>query len=236
MTDHLAALSIGPGGGADGRGRTPLRMRLDATLPHWTSRRTLALSDDAAPRFRRADRLRANLRCSFKSEDGLCRSCCSTPPDVVARRRRCQDSTPVDRPATKASATRGPAHRRGDRRRDARASDGPHGRRLRALIVVLCRRAAHPRAPRAERVRLGPRRTAAAAGVRRRFAPHQIRHAHAVETAHEGVPPIVIQRPLGHSNLGITSIYPQGIDDAEIIGDVHARRAPMVPVSTSLRL
>ena len=29
------------------------------------------------------------------------------------------------------------------------ASDGPHGRRLRALIVVLCRRAAHPRAPRA---------------------------------------------------------------------------------------
>jgi site-specific recombinase XerD len=28
---------------------------------------------------------------------------------------------------------------------------------------------------------------AAAAGVRRRFAPHQLRHAHAVEMAHEGV-------------------------------------------------
>jgi site-specific recombinase XerD len=80
------------------------------------------------------------------------------------------------------------------------------------------------------------RRTAAAAGVRRRFAPHQLRHAHAVEMAHEGVPLIVIQRQLGHSNLGITSIYLQGIDNAEIIDTVHARQAPMVPVSTSLRL
>ena len=53
------------------------------------------------------------------------------------------------------------------------------------------------------------RRTAVAAGVRRRFAPHQLRHAHAVELAREGVPLIVIQRQLGHSNLGITSIYLQ---------------------------
>ena len=30
-------------------------------------------------------------------------------------------------------------------------------------------------------------RAAAATGVRRRFAPHQLRHAHAVEMAHEGV-------------------------------------------------
>jgi site-specific recombinase XerD len=78
--------------------------------------------------------------------------------------------------------------------------------------------------------------TAATAGVRRRFAPHQRRHAHAVEMAHEGVPLIVIQRQLGHSNLGITSIYLQGIDNAEIIEAVHARRAPMLPVSASLRL
>jgi site-specific recombinase XerD len=79
------------------------------------------------------------------------------------------------------------------------------------------------------------RRTAAAAGVRRRFAPHQLRHAHAVEMAHEGVPLIVVQRQLGHSNLGITSIYLQGIDNAEIIDAVHGRRAPMIPVSASLR-
>ena len=73
------------------------------------------------------------------------------------------------------------------------------------------------------------------AGVRRRFAPHQLRHAHAVEMAHEGVPLIVIQRQLGHSNLGITSIYLQGIDSAEIIDTVHARRAPVVPVNSTLR-
>ena len=80
------------------------------------------------------------------------------------------------------------------------------------------------------------RRTAAAAGVRRRFAPHQLRHAHAVEMAREGVPLIVVQRQLGHSNLGITSVYLQGIDNAEIIDTVHARRAPMIPVHSSLRV
>jgi hypothetical protein len=53
--------------------------------------------------------------------------------------------------------------------------------------------------------------------------------------AREGVPLIVIQRQLGHSNLGITSVYLQGIDNAEIIDTVHTRRAPMIPVSTSLR-
>jgi site-specific recombinase XerD len=76
---------------------------------------------------------------------------------------------------------------------------------------------------------------AAAAGVRRRLAPHQLRHAHAVELAHEGVPLIVIQRQLRHSNLGITSVYLQGIDNAEIIDTVRARRAPMIPVGTRLR-
>jgi integrase/recombinase XerD len=47
---------------------------------------------------------------------------------------------------------------------------------------------------------------------------------------------IVIQRQLGHSNLGSTSVYLQSIDNAEIIDTVHARRAPMIPVSASLRL
>jgi integrase/recombinase XerD len=79
-------------------------------------------------------------------------------------------------------------------------------------------------------------RTAFRAGVRRRFAPHQLRHAHAVERAREGVRLIVIQRQLGHSNLGITSVYLEGIDNAEVVDAVHARRAPMIPVSASLRL
>lgn len=72
-------------------------------------------------------------------------------------------------------------------------------------------------------------RTAAKAGVRRRFAPHQLRHAHAVEMAHEGVPLVVIQRQLGHANLGITPIYLQGIDSSEIIHTVHSRPAPVIP-------
>ncbi len=54
--------------------------------------------------------------------------------------------------------------------------------------------------------------------------------------AREGVPLIVIQRQLGHPNLGITSVYLQGIDNAEIIDTVHARGVPMVPVHSSLRL
>jgi integrase len=66
-------------------------------------------------------------------------------------------------------------------------------------------------------------RTAARAGVRRRFAPHQLRHAHAVEMAHEGVPLVVIQRQLGHVHLGVTSIHLQGIDSSEIIDTVHSR-------------
>jgi integrase len=80
------------------------------------------------------------------------------------------------------------------------------------------------------------RHAAAKAGVRRRFAPHQLRHAHAVEMAREGVPLIVIQRQLGHTNLGITAIYLQGIDSTEIIDTVHARRPPMIPVDATLRL
>jgi integrase/recombinase XerD len=77
-------------------------------------------------------------------------------------------------------------------------------------------------------------RTAIEAGVRRRFAPHQLRHAHAVEMAHEGVPLVVIQRQLGHANLGITSIYLQGIDSSEIIHTVHSRPAPVIPAAAGL--
>ena len=79
------------------------------------------------------------------------------------------------------------------------------------------------------------RELAVQAGVRRRFAPHQLRHAHAVEMAREGVPSNVIQRQLGHSNLGITSIYLQGIDNSEIIETVRGRAAPTLPASAGLR-
>jgi integrase len=72
-------------------------------------------------------------------------------------------------------------------------------------------------------VRSELRRLAARAGVRRRFAPHQLRHAHALELAREGVPLNIIQRQLGHANLGTTSIYLQGIDPDEIITAVRTR-------------
>jgi site-specific recombinase XerD len=40
------------------------------------------------------------------------------------------------------------------------------------------------------------------------------------------VPLNVIQRQLGHSDLGVTSIYLHGIDLTEIIDTVHNRQPP----------
>jgi hypothetical protein len=85
-------------------------------------------------------------------------------------------------------------------------------------------------------VRTEFRRLAARAGVRRRFAPHQLRHAHALELARERVPLNIIQRQLGHANLGTTSIYLQGIDPEEIIMAVRTRRAPMMSASRAAAL
>ena len=70
-------------------------------------------------------------------------------------------------------------------------------------------------------VRVELRRLAAQAGVRRRFAPHQLRHAHAVELAREGVPLNIIQRQLGHADLGTTGDLPPGHRTEEIIAAVH---------------
>jgi integrase len=78
-------------------------------------------------------------------------------------------------------------------------------------------------------------RLAARSGVRRRFAPHQSRHAHTIEMAHEGIPLPIIQRQPGHAHLGITSIYLQGIDTREIVDTVPRRRPPVIPASAGLR-
>jgi copper chaperone CopZ len=58
----------------------------------------------------------------------------------------------------------------------------------------------------------------------------------AAELAHEGVALNIIQRQLGHANLGTTSIYLQGIDTEEIIATVHGRRGPMMSATAGLRL
>jgi site-specific recombinase XerD len=50
----------------------------------------------------------------------------------------------------------------------------------------------------------------------------------------EGVPLVVIQRQLGHANLGVTSIYLQGIDSSEIIDTVHSRSAPVISAMARL--
>jgi site-specific recombinase XerD len=80
------------------------------------------------------------------------------------------------------------------------------------------------------------RQLAAQAGVRRRFAPHQLRHAHAVELAREGVAVNIIQRQLGHTDLGTTSTYLQGIDPSEISNAVRLRRQPTISASAGLKL
>jgi integrase len=100
-------------------------------------------------------------------------------------------------------------------------------------VIIAATRGRHwsPAAARAEL-----RRTAAAAGVRRRFARHQLPPRPRRRDGSRSVPLIVIQRQLGHSNLGITSVYLQRIDSDEIIETVHARRAPMIPLGASLRL
>jgi hypothetical protein len=43
-------------------------------------------------------------------------------------------------------------------------------------------------------------------------------------------------RRTASTNLRVTSIYLEGIDSAEIINAVHARRAPMMPASAGLHL
>jgi integrase len=60
--------------------------------------------------------------------------------------------------------------------------------------------------------------------------------------AREGVPLNVIQRQLGHANLGITSVYLQGIDNSEIIrprtsatDDAGQRRPGLVALTLASR-
>jgi hypothetical protein len=39
-----------------------------------------------------------------------------------------------------------------------------------------------------------------------------------------------------HAHLGITSVYLQGIDSAEIIDTVHGRPSPMISASAGLKI
>jgi hypothetical protein len=108
-------------------------------------------------------------------------------------------------------------HGKGDKRREAGMDEWG----FEQLSAWLAHRAALPvgplfcvidgvmrgRAWAATAARAELRQLAGEAGVRRRFAPHQLRHAHAVELAREGVAVNIIQRQLGHTDLGTTSTY-----------------------------
>jgi hypothetical protein len=83
-------------------------------------------------------------------------------------------------------------------------------------------------APRAQLCRL-----AAEASVRRRFAPHPVRRVTPSSWPTKASPSTSSRQPC-HANLGTTSICLQGIENAEIIDTVHARRAPMTPATTAL--
>jgi integrase/recombinase XerD len=72
--------------------------------------------------------------------------------------------------------------------------------------------------------------------VRRRFAPISCATPTPSSSPAKACRLNVIQRQLGHANLGTTRIYLQGIDTEEIIATVHARRAPRMSASAGLRL
>ena len=61
-----------------------------------------------------------------------------------------------------------------------------------------------------------------------RVAPEVVR---AFEAGPDGLALIAIG-----ANLGITSVYLQGIDNAEIIDTIHRRRPPMIPATAGLGL
>jgi integrase len=70
---------------------------------------------------------------------------------------------------------------------------------------------------------------AKAAGVRKRCAPHQLRHAVTVEMVMDGQNIVVIQRMLGHSSLAVTTTYTQGLPTSTVVDAMRRRTMPTVP-------
>jgi hypothetical protein len=120
--------------------------------------------------------------------------------------------------------------------------DGAHGDRARGLIVVLWRAGLRiQEALDLTELDLDPRRGSVL--VRRGKGGHR-REGGMDDWGFEQLEPWlearrsmpVGPRQLGHRNLGVTSIYLQGIDPDEIIQTVHSRRPPMIPARLGLAL
>jgi site-specific recombinase XerD len=77
-------------------------------------------------------------------------------------------------------------------------------------------------------VRRSLRKLAVKAGIRKRIAPHQLRHAHAVELWREGVDLLAVQRQLGHARLDVTQLYLRSLAPTEVLAPIAARPAPTV--------
>lgn len=80
---------------------------------------------------------------------------------------------------------------------------------------VFCTREGRPLA--SANIRSVLPKVAARAGVDRRIHAHAFRHTYAVELARAGVPMPLIQRLLGHSNLGTTNTYLQSLSPEEAL-------------------
>lgn len=68
------------------------------------------------------------------------------------------------------------------------------------------------------------------ADLRRRFAPHQLRHTFSVEFHRESKDLLALQRQLGHANPSITAVYLRGLDDLEVLAPIRSRKPPMTPI------
>ena len=71
-------------------------------------------------------------------------------------------------------------------------------------------------------------------GIRRRIAPHQLRHCHAVELVREGAPVYILQRQLGHANLAVTTVYLSSVAPEVVLAIAHQRRQPTVQITNLL--
>jgi integrase len=78
------------------------------------------------------------------------------------------------------------------------------------------------------------RAIARTAGVKRRCAPHQLRHAWAVQAYTAGVPLRAIQLHLRHENIGITDTYLQGLGVGVSHDQVYQQSVPLIPATELL--
>src|SRR5690606_20372955 len=98
------------------------------------------------------------------------------------------------------------------------------------VLCILVGPTAGERAWDASDARSSMHRLAARAGVRKRVAPHQLRHAHAVELWREGIDLLAVQRQLGHARLDVTQQYLRSLAPTEVLAPIGRRAAPVVSI------